>query len=71
MPSAIRVGDMQVAVDAIRSARHPHWFPSLTREGAPAVMGTAGELILPVLLVFGLAGRFSALALHGEELQQC
>ena len=30
-------GDMQVAVDAIRSARHPHWFPSLTREGAPAV----------------------------------
>jgi putative oxidoreductase len=28
-----------------------------------AVMGTAGELILPVLLVFGLAGRFSALGL--------
>ena len=36
-------GDIQVAVDAIRSARHPHWFPSLTREGAPAVMGTAGN----------------------------
>jgi 3-deoxy-7-phosphoheptulonate synthase len=36
-------GDVQVAVDAIRSARHPHWFPSLTREGAPAVMGTAGN----------------------------
>ena len=36
-------GDLQVAVDAIRSARHPHWFPSLTREGAPAVMGTAGN----------------------------
>jgi 3-deoxy-7-phosphoheptulonate synthase len=32
-----------VAVDAIRTARHPHWFPSLTREGAPAVMGTAGN----------------------------
>jgi len=36
-------GDIQVAVDAIRSARHPHWFPSLTREGAPAVMGTTGN----------------------------
>ena len=36
-------GDVQVAIDAIRSARHAHWFPSLTREGAPAVMGTAGN----------------------------
>ena len=36
-------GDVQVAIDAIRSARHPHWFPSLTREGAPAVMGTSGN----------------------------
>jgi 3-deoxy-7-phosphoheptulonate synthase len=36
-------GDIQVAIDAIRSARHPHWFPSLTREGAPAVMGTTGN----------------------------
>jgi 3-deoxy-7-phosphoheptulonate synthase len=36
-------GDVQVAVDAIRSARHMHCFPSLTREGAPAVMTTAGN----------------------------
>jgi 3-deoxy-7-phosphoheptulonate synthase len=36
-------GNLQVAVDAIRSARHPHWFPTLTREGAPAVLGTAGN----------------------------
>ncbi len=28
-----------------------------------AVMGTAGELMLPVLLVLGLAGRFGALGL--------
>jgi putative oxidoreductase len=28
-----------------------------------AVMGTAGELILPVLLVLGLGGRFAALCL--------
>lgn len=36
-------GNLQVAVDAIRSAGHQHWFPTLTREGAPAVLGTAGN----------------------------
>lgn len=36
-------GDVQVAIDAIRAARHPHWFPSLTREGTPAIMGTTGN----------------------------
>jgi len=36
-------GDLQVAVDAIVSASHPHCFPSLTREGAPAVLATAGN----------------------------
>ena len=30
---------------------------------AAAILGTAGELVLPVLLVIGLAGRFSALGL--------
>jgi 3-deoxy-7-phosphoheptulonate synthase len=38
-----RDGDVQVAIDAIRTARHPHWFPSLTKDGAPAVLGTAGN----------------------------
>src|SRR6188508_1826841 len=33
-------GNVKVAIDAIRSARKSHWFPSLTREGLPAVMGT-------------------------------
>ena len=36
-------GEVQVAVDAICSARHPHWFPSLTKDGAPAVLGTSGN----------------------------
>jgi 3-deoxy-7-phosphoheptulonate synthase len=36
-------GDVQVAVDAIRSAGHPHVFPSLTHEGMPAVLETAGN----------------------------
>lgn len=33
-----------------------------------AVMGTAGELVLPVLLVLGLGGRFSALGLFVVNL---
>ena len=36
-------GDVQVAVDAILSAQHPHSFPSLTHEGAPAVLTTSGN----------------------------
>ena len=36
-------GDIQTAIDAIRAAAHPHWFPSLTKEGAPAVLGTSGN----------------------------
>jgi len=49
-------GDLQVAVDAIRSARHPHWFPSLTREGAPAFMGTAGNAFGHLVLRGGSSG---------------
>jgi 3-deoxy-7-phosphoheptulonate synthase len=49
-------GNVQVAIDAIRSARHPHWFPSLTREGAPAVMGTAGNEHTHLVLRGGSAG---------------
>ena len=36
-------GDVQVAVDAICSAGHSHWFPSLTKEGSPAILETRGN----------------------------
>ena len=36
-------GAMGVAVDAIRSASHPHWFPSLTKEGIPAILKSTGN----------------------------
>jgi 3-deoxy-7-phosphoheptulonate synthase len=49
-------GDVQVAIDAIRTARHPHWFPSLTREGAPAIMGTAGNEHAHLVLRGGTRG---------------
>jgi 3-deoxy-7-phosphoheptulonate synthase len=36
-------GNMQVAVDAILAARARHLFPSLTKEGAPAILETTGN----------------------------
>ena len=36
-------GEVRVAIDALVSARHPHWFASLTPEGAPAMLGSAGN----------------------------
>jgi 3-deoxy-7-phosphoheptulonate synthase len=49
-------GDVSVAVDAIRSARERHWFPSLTREGAPAIMGTSGNEQTHLVLRGGTRG---------------
>jgi len=54
-------GNVQVAIDAIRSAQHPHWFPTLTRDGAPAVMGTSGNNECHLVLRGGTTGpNFSA-----------
>lgn len=69
-------GDVQVAIDAIRAARHPHWFPSLTREGAPAIMGTAGNEHAHLVLRGGSRGpnyslehiRAAAELLHQSDL---
>ena len=36
-------GDISVAIDAIRSASHSHWFPSITKEGTPAVLHSSGN----------------------------
>ena len=36
-------GNVQVAVDALQAARSRHLFPSLTKEGAPAILETTGN----------------------------
>jgi len=36
-------GNVQVAVEGILAAREPHLFPSLTKEGAPAIFQTTGN----------------------------
>jgi 3-deoxy-7-phosphoheptulonate synthase len=36
-------GNVEVSIDAILAARHRHLFPSLTKEGAPAILETRGN----------------------------
>ena len=36
-------GNVEVAVDAVVASRHRHLFPSLTKEGAPAILETRGN----------------------------
>jgi 3-deoxy-7-phosphoheptulonate synthase len=49
-------GDVRVAVEAMVSARQPHWFPSLARSGTPAIMGTSGNDQTHVVLRGGAGG---------------
>lgn len=54
-----KLGDWGTTVALFTDEYH---VPLLSPQVA-AAMGTAGELVLPVLLVLGLGGRFSALGL--------
>ena len=53
-------GDVQVAVDAIRAASHRHLFPSLTKEGAPAILETSGNPDCHLVLRGGGRPNFDA-----------
>ncbi len=43
-------GDVQIAIDAVRSARHGHWFPSVTKQGVSAIFSTTGNPTAHVIL---------------------
>ena len=36
-------GNVQIAIDAVYSARSPHWFPSVTKQGVAAIFQTTGN----------------------------
>ena len=36
-------GNVQIAIDAVRSAGQPHWFPSVTKQGVTAIFETTGN----------------------------
>ncbi len=54
-----KLRDWDITVALFTDEYQVPWLPP----AVAAVMGTTGELVLPVLLVLGLAGRFSALGL--------
>jgi phospho-2-dehydro-3-deoxyheptonate aldolase len=64
-------GDVQVAVDAIRSAREPHWFPTLTREGVPAILGRVEISIHISCCGAGRAGRIFRGSTFGRRRSCC
>lgn len=49
-------GGFQVAIDAIRAARHPHVFLSLTKQGTSAIFSTSGNDDCHIILRGGNKG---------------
>jgi 3-deoxy-7-phosphoheptulonate synthase len=43
-------GNVQMAIDAVRSARQPHWFPSVTKQGVTAIFQTTGNCDAHIIL---------------------
>ncbi len=43
-------GSTQIAVDAVLTAKSPHWFPSVTKQGVSAIFQTAGNDTCHVIL---------------------
>src|SRR6187401_744784 len=43
-------GSTQIAVDAVLTARSPHWFPSVTKQGVSAIFQTTGNDSCHVIL---------------------
>jgi 3-deoxy-7-phosphoheptulonate synthase len=43
-------GSTQIAVDAVLTARTPHWFPSVTKQGVSAIFQTVGNDACHVIL---------------------
>ncbi|MFU8765938.1 MAG: 3-deoxy-7-phosphoheptulonate synthase [Haliea sp.] len=59
-------GNITVAIDAIRSASHSHWFPSLTKEGTPAILHSTGN---PHCYLILRGGSDSGPNYHPEAIQ--
>lgn len=60
-------GDIQVAIDAIRAAAHKHLFPSLTKEGAPAILETNGNPDCHLVLRGGSKPNYDARSVNDAQ----
>jgi len=78
-------GSTQIAVDAVLTARSPHWFPSVTKQGVSAIFQTVGNDGCHVILRGGtrtgpnydadhiakVCGRLAAKALPDRVMVDC
>jgi 3-deoxy-7-phosphoheptulonate synthase len=78
-------GSTQIAVDAVLTARSPHWFPSVTKQGVSAIFQTVGNDACHVILRGGtrtgpnydsehiakVCARLSAKGLHERVMVDC
>ena len=67
-------GSIQIALDAIQSASHPHHFLSVTKQGVSAIISTAGNQTCHLILRGGKSGpnydEVSIAAVEAMLLQQ-
>ena len=66
-------GSVQIAIDAIRSAAHPHHFLSVTKQGVAAIVQTLGNPDCHLILRGGSSGPnhgAAAIAAVSETLQK-
>jgi 3-deoxy-7-phosphoheptulonate synthase len=78
-------GSTQIAVDAVLTARSPHWFPSVTKQGVSAIFQTIGNDACHVILRGGtrtgpnygaehvakVCGRLAAKGLRDSVMVDC
>ena len=78
-------GSTQIAVDAVLTARSPHWFPSVTKQGVSAIFQTVGNDACHVILRGGtrtgpnydadhitkVCARLAAKGLHERVMVDC
>lgn len=57
-------GNLQVAINAIESARHPHSFLGITQEGLTAIVRTSGNPDTHVVLRGGRSPNYDALSIE-------
>lgn len=62
-------GDVAVAIDAIRAAAHKHIFPSLTKDGAPAILETNGNPDCHLVLRGGLQPNYDTACVKQAQKQ--
>ena len=60
-------GDIQVAIDAIKSASHPHNFLSVTKQGQSAIFQTSGNVDCHIILRGGKHPNYDMFSVDDTE----